>query len=81
MVAVTDDGDRGDPQSVHSDNGWDEEYDLGDVLNHVNTTTEAAGAVKIVIICYTGQSAAFATAILRMWGYDNAFSMKYQYVS
>ena len=28
--AVTDDGDRGDPQSVHSDNGWDELYDLGD---------------------------------------------------
>jgi len=28
--AVTDDGDRGDPQSVYSDNGWDEGYDLGD---------------------------------------------------
>jgi hypothetical protein len=28
--SVTDDGDRGDPQSVYSDNGWDESYDLGD---------------------------------------------------
>ena len=28
--AVIDDGDRGDPTSVHSDNGWDELYDLGD---------------------------------------------------
>ena len=28
--AVVDDGDRGDPKSVWSDNGWDELYDLGD---------------------------------------------------
>lgn len=28
--SVTDDGDRGDPQHVYSDNGWDEGYDLGD---------------------------------------------------
>jgi hypothetical protein len=28
--SVTDDGDRGDPQHVYSDNGWDELYDLGD---------------------------------------------------
>ncbi len=27
---VIDDGDRGDPQSVYSDNKWDELYDLGD---------------------------------------------------
>ncbi len=28
--SVVDDGDRGDPINVWSDNGWDEEYDLGD---------------------------------------------------
>lgn len=28
--SVTDDGDRGDPNSAFSDNGWDETYDLGD---------------------------------------------------
>ncbi|MBI2423027.1 MAG: hypothetical protein HYV27_09385 [Candidatus Hydrogenedentes bacterium] len=28
-TAVTPDGDRGDPKSVFSDNGWDESYDLG----------------------------------------------------
>ncbi len=28
--AVTPDGDRGDPNNVYSDNGWDELYDLGD---------------------------------------------------
>ncbi len=27
---VIDDGDRGDPKNVFSDNGWDETYDLGD---------------------------------------------------
>jgi len=27
--SVTPDGGRGDPQNVHSDNGWDELYDLG----------------------------------------------------
>lgn len=30
--AVTADGDRGDPQAVSSDNGWDETYDLGNKL-------------------------------------------------
>jgi len=28
--SVIDDGDRGDPKAVFSDNGWDETYDLGD---------------------------------------------------
>mgnify|MGYP000399792675 CR=1 FL=1 len=28
--AVVPDGGRGDPKSVYSDNGWDENYDLGD---------------------------------------------------
>ncbi|MBN2309267.1 MAG: hypothetical protein JXR94_09870 [Candidatus Hydrogenedentes bacterium] len=30
---VTDDGDRGDPEVVYSDNGWDYEYDLGDKVS------------------------------------------------
>lgn len=28
--SIIDDGDRGDPTAVFSDNGWDESYDLGD---------------------------------------------------
>lgn len=31
--SVTDDGDRGDPSAVFSDNGWDETYDLGDKVS------------------------------------------------
>ena len=30
---VIDDGDRGDPQSVYSDNGWDEGYDVGNYVS------------------------------------------------
>jgi hypothetical protein len=31
--SVVDDGDRGDPVNVFSDNGWDEGYDLGDKVS------------------------------------------------
>ncbi|MFK5879328.1 MAG: rhodanese-like domain-containing protein [Flavobacteriaceae bacterium] len=32
---------------------------------------------KIVMICYSGQSAAYYTGLLRIAGYDNVFSMKW----
>jgi len=32
---------------------------------------------KIVITCYSGQSASYATTILRMLGYDNVFALKF----
>jgi rhodanese-related sulfurtransferase len=48
----------------------------GDILTHVGGI-DAAGYDKIVIICYTGQTAGFVTAILRLSGYANAYSMKY----
>jgi hypothetical protein len=38
--AVVDDGDRGDPKSVFSDNGWDELYDLGDKVNFPRLTDD-----------------------------------------
>ncbi len=38
--AVVDDGDRGDPLSVSSDNGWDELYDLGDRVSFPLLTDE-----------------------------------------
>lgn len=31
--SVTDDGGRGDPSNVYSDNGWDEHYDLGNQID------------------------------------------------
>ncbi|MFA6234040.1 MAG: rhodanese-like domain-containing protein, partial [Bacteroidota bacterium] len=49
---------------------------IADVLTHMKSVN-VANYDKIVVICYTGQSAAWTTAILRMSGYTTAFSMKY----
>jgi rhodanese-related sulfurtransferase len=61
------------------------DFALGHIEGAVNV---AAGAVldhaqaeglamddKIVVVCYTGQTAGWATSILRLNGYSNAFSM------
>ncbi len=48
----------------------------GEVLNYVKTEGLAMDA-KIVVICYTGQTASWATSILRINGYSNAFVMKW----
>lgn len=32
---------------------------------------------KIVLVCYSGQSASYATGVLRLLGYDNVFAMKF----
>lgn len=49
---------------------------IPDILTHMKTVNVAAYD-KIIIACYSGQSAAFTTAILRMSGYNTVFSMKY----
>ncbi|MFZ1730064.1 MAG: rhodanese-like domain-containing protein [Bacteroidota bacterium] len=49
---------------------------IADVLTHMKTVN-VANYDKIIVICYTGQSAAWTTAMLRMSGYTTAFSMKY----
>lgn len=48
----------------------------GEVLNHLETAGTAMDA-KIIIICYTGQTAGWVTSLLRIYGYKNAFSMKW----
>jgi rhodanese-related sulfurtransferase len=48
----------------------------GAVLTHLETEGIAKTA-KIIIICYTGQTAGWVTSILRIYGYSNAFSMKW----
>jgi rhodanese-related sulfurtransferase len=48
----------------------------GDVLSHVEgIDTDAYD--KVVIVCYTGQTAAWATSILQLMGYENVYSMKF----
>ncbi len=47
-----------------------------DILNHVEAT-DMSGYEKIAVVCYTGQSAGWATTLLRLMGHDKAFSMKF----
>ncbi|HOJ04908.1 MAG TPA: rhodanese-like domain-containing protein [Bacteroidota bacterium] len=49
---------------------------IANILTHMKGVN-LANYDKVVIICYTGQSAAWTTAILRMAGYAKAFSMKF----
>lgn len=37
----------------------------------------AAGAKPVLIVCYTGQTACYATALMRMYGYKNTQALKW----
>jgi rhodanese-related sulfurtransferase len=47
-----------------------------DVLTHLESAN-LAGKDEIIIVCYTGQTAGWVTCLLRVAGYDNAYSMKW----
>ncbi len=63
------------------------DYDLGHVPTSVNVnsadifthmaTINAADYDKIVIVCYTGQTAGWVVGLMRMSGITNVYSMKY----
>jgi rhodanese-related sulfurtransferase len=44
---------------------------------HFEEAIEPMRYDRIVLACYTGQSAAYATSLLRMLGYQNVFSLKW----
>jgi rhodanese-related sulfurtransferase len=46
-----------------------------DVLTHLEGTTDDDAKEEIHIVCYSGQTAAWVTCLLRLAGYDNAYSM------
>jgi rhodanese-related sulfurtransferase len=46
------------------------------VLDHIESN-DLSGYEKIAIVCYTGQTAGWATSLCRLMGYDNVFSMKW----
>lgn len=48
-----------------------------DLLAYFNTDCQPGSYNKIVLICYSGQQAAFATGLLRMMGYANVYAMKW----
>ncbi len=48
-----------------------------DLLNYFENKIKSKDFDKIVIVCYSGQSAAYFTSLLRLAGFDNAYSMKW----
>ena len=64
-----------------------EDYDTAHIEGAVNVTlsnllthmeeNDLSAYDKVAIICYSGQTAAFGTSLLRLSGYDNVFSMKF----
>ncbi|ULC58489.1 hypothetical protein MBM09_11215 [Flaviramulus sp. BrNp1-15] len=48
-----------------------------DLLNYFDTKINATDFDKIVLICYSGQSAAYYASLLRLAGYSNVYSMKW----
>lgn len=49
---------------------------LGDILTHI-AAVDLTPYTKVAVVCYTGQTAGYATSLLRIMGYDKAFSMKW----
>jgi rhodanese-related sulfurtransferase len=48
---------------------------LADLLTHVEGLT--SDYESIVIVCYSGQTAAYGACMLRLMGFDNVYSMKF----
>lgn len=51
--------------------------DLKNIVTYLKSLSNATSYEKIVIACYSGQTAAYATALLRMLGYSNVYSLKF----
>ncbi len=49
---------------------------FADILTHIKGIT-LANYTKVAIVCYTGQTAAYAASLLRIMGYDKVYSMKW----
>lgn len=48
-----------------------------DLLNYFESKITPADYDKIILVCYSGQSAAYFTGLLRLAGYDNTYNMKW----
>ncbi len=49
---------------------------FADILTHIKSVN-LDSYTKVAIVCYTGQTAAYAASILRLMGYDKVYSMKW----
>ncbi|MFO7894155.1 MAG: rhodanese-like domain-containing protein [Longimicrobiales bacterium] len=51
---------------------------LGDLPDHLADMSPAPSTYeKVILICYSGQSAAYSAGVLRAMGYENVFTMKF----
>jgi rhodanese-related sulfurtransferase len=50
---------------------------MANLLTHIKSLPNAASYTRIVINCYSGQTAAYAASLLRLMGYSNVFSLKW----
>ena len=48
-----------------------------ELLNYFEKDIDPASFDKITIICYSGQSAAYFTSLLRLYGFDNVYNLKW----
>jgi rhodanese-related sulfurtransferase len=48
-----------------------------ELLDYVSTVINSTDFEKIILVCYSGQSASYFSSLLRIAGYDNVFSMKW----
>ena len=48
-----------------------------DLLSYFENTIKPKDFEKIVLVCYSGQSASYYAGLLRIAGYDNVYSMKW----
>jgi len=48
-----------------------------DIINYFENDIQPNTYSKIVLVCYSGQSASYLTSLLNMLGYDNVYAMKF----
>lgn len=48
-----------------------------ELLNYFENEIDPSAYDKITIVCYSGQSAAYYTSLLRLYGFDNVYSLKW----
>ena len=48
-----------------------------ELLNYFENDIDPANFDKITVVCYSGQSAAYYSSLLRLYGYSNVYSMKW----
>jgi len=48
-----------------------------ELLDYFENKIDASAYDKITIVCYSGQSASYYASLLRLYGFDNAYSLKW----